>query len=88
MKKLFIDVDDKNFQTIVNEIKNKYPWMDVIYDVKVRSITDRKDGELIGIVRELSSKFKGNIFTYINDPFYTVILNGEISDWGLREKCL
>ncbi len=85
MKKMYIDVDDRNFRTIVDEIIIKYPWLDVIYDVKVRSIADKKDFDLIAIVKELSEKFRGKVFTYINDPFYTVVLNGVTTDWGLKK---
>ena len=81
---MYIDVDGKNFKIIVDEVKNKYPWLDVIYDCKVCSIADKKDHDLIAVVKELSKKFTGKVFTYIHEPFYTVVLNGETTIWGLK----
>ena len=85
MKKMYVDVDGKSFRIIVDEIKSMYPWMDLVYDVKVNSISEKNGHDLISVVKELSKKFRGKVFTYINDPFYTVVLNGETTDWGLKK---
>ena len=78
----FIDTDERNFRTIVDSLQRKNPHLEIVFDPKTNSVHDKSDKDFYSEVLETSKAFKGRMITYINRPYYSVILDGEQCDWG------
>ena len=86
MNKLYIETDEHNFRSIVDAMRSKNPHLEIIYDLKINSLQDKNDKDFFSEVLEISKQFRGRMFTYVNRPYYSVILNGERCDWGTCES--